>query len=119
MPYVRLKQGRRHIAKGGYTYTGGMQFHITPEELASFGDKFEVLPDPEAETNTDEATQQIASSVDKETLVTALRNRYGLTAKYADLLVDAGYDSESIINNTNDEDLLLVVSPNILKKLRS
>ncbi len=49
MVLVRLKPGFRHIAKGGYVYTGGQEFRVTEEALKSFGDKFEVLPEPEEE----------------------------------------------------------------------
>lgn len=112
--FVRLKPGLKHIVHG-YVYRGGQEFHVDEIEFNAFGDKFiEIAEIEEAEGEDDNSI-----SVERDVLVASIREQYSLSKKYGEALVDAGYDSKSVIDDATDEDLLLVVSANILEKLRS
>lgn len=112
MRFVRLKPGLKHIVKE-YVYRGGQEFHVDDAEFQAFGDKFIEIAEVE------EGEEENSLSVERDVLVASIRQQYSLSKKYGEALVDAGYDSKSAIDNATDEDLLLVVTPSILEKLRS
>lgn len=112
--YVRLKPGLKHMVHG-FVYRGGQEFHVDESEWIAFGDKFIEI----AEIETEEGEEESPLSVDRDVLVAKIREQYSLSKKYGEALVDAGYDSKSSIDAATDEDLLLVVSPSILEKLRA
>lgn len=75
MVLVRLKQGCKHIAKGGFVYRGGQQFRVTEEALAAFGDKFEVLPEPVAEEESGAGDELAPEIIIEEVTVEPKRKR--------------------------------------------